>query len=394
VIILDKPYVSDFLKDSVCGNRTPVLDTAFARQALQGRDARLVDEAAFVRLVREQGAHPRIYANSENAIEWIDEHLGFCDLAQKIALFKDKIRFRELLRELYPDYFFTGGTLDELAALDPAGLPFPLVLKPAVGFFSLGVRVVPDRDHWAGALEAVRAEAACAGCQYPGQVLDMGRFVLEQAIEGEEFAVDAYYDEQGRVVILNVLAHLFASAEDVSDRVYITSTSIVDAWRPRFTELLQAIGDAAGLRNFPVHAELRADPKRGLAPIEINPMRFAGWCCTDIAAHAYGFDPVQLYLSGGAPEWQTLRERRKGSVWAIVVADLPADLDRGTVASVDYQAFLAQFSEPLELRKVDWRAYSVFAFLFARAPENDLDELRAMLGQDLRRYLRFAPAAA
>lgn len=389
MVILDKPYVSEFLRDSLCSNQTPVLETPFSRNILHGQGARLLPDQEFVDLARSQGQAPRIYSNSENAIEWIARNLDFCQLPEHIALFKDKIRFRELLSPLYPDYFYTGGTLQELARLDPATLPFPLVVKPAVGFFSLGVHVIPDAEHWRATLQTLEREVQCIGCQYPGQVLDAGRFVLEQALAGEEFAVDAYFDDQGRVVILNILAHLFASAQDVSDRVYITSTEIIDAWAPSFAELLQTIGNTAGLRNFPIHAELRNDPQRGLAPIEINPMRFAGWCCTDLAAHAYGFDPCQLYLQGAAPHWPSIREQRQGSVWAIVVADLPAHLDRTRIRDVDYSAFLQQFSAPLELRKVDWRTYSVFAFLFARVPSGQLQELRAMLGQDLQRYLIF-----
>lgn len=390
MIILDKPYVSDFLKDSIVNSEVPVLDNETARQALAGRAARLVSDSEFVRLAKEQGSIPRIYANSENAIDWIDANLGFCSLPDKIDVFKNKLRMRELLADRYPNYQFRGAKLEALAGIDAAELRFPLVLKPAVGFFSLGVRVVERAEDWNEAVSSVTKEAADARAMYPAQVLDLGNFLIEDCIQGEEFAVDAYYDADGNVTVLNILGHLFASAKDVSDRVYMTSASIIEKWREPFASLLQTIGERAGLRNFPVHAELRVDPERGVIPIELNPMRFAGWCCTDIAYHAYGIDPYQYYLEGRAPQWGTILEQRKGKVWALVVADLPSELDRSTIESVDYDAFLAQFNEPLELRPVDYKSYCVFAFLIAAAQEEDLSDLRRMLGQDMTRYLRFA----
>ena len=58
---------------------------------------------------------------------------------------------------------------------------------------------------------------------YPTKVLDTNTFIIEECIEGDEFAFDAYYDEFGNPVLLNTFKHYFASRNDVSDRVYYTS---------------------------------------------------------------------------------------------------------------------------------------------------------------------------
>ena len=42
----------------------------------------------------------------------------------------------------------------------------------------------------------------------------------------------------------------------------------------------------------------------------------------------------------------------------------------------------------LELRQTDFNRYPVFAFTFVDVPSNDLSELHAVLGADLREYLR------
>jgi hypothetical protein len=123
-------------------------------------------------------------------------------------------------------------------------------------------------------------------------------------------------------------------------------------------------------------------------------MRFAGWCVADITSRAWGFNPYGCYLDDRQPDWDAILPEREGRVWGLVVADLPPDLDRRAVAAVDYEAFAARFARPLELRPVDWKRYGVFAFLFTETRREDMDELRAMLGSDLKEFLRRGDAAS
>jgi len=388
MFVLEEPYVSDLLRRSVQDSGVPVLDNATARAALGGPDG-LTASGEFARLASRPGA--RLYSNSENAIQWFEDNLAGSGLPDTIALFKDKYRFRELIRDMYPDFAFQGVTLDGpqdgLDSVDPASLPKPFIIKPAVGFFSLGVRKVLDDAQWPAIKDDIRAQVRSVQGMYPSQVLGLERFVIEQSVEGEEFAVDLYFDERGEPVIVNILGHLFASESDVSDRVYITSGTIIRRWERPFAEVLGQVGRRAGLKGgFPMHAELRVDANGNIGFIEINPMRFAGWCCTDLAWFAYGVNPYRCYLDGCRPDWDAILAERQGKAYAIVVADIAPDVDRHAIASVDYEAFKARFSKPLELRPVDWARYGVFAFLFAEAPEHDLSELHAILGNDLKEF--------
>jgi hypothetical protein len=71
-----------------------------------------------------------------------------------------------------------------------------------------------------------------------------------------------------------------------------------------------------------------------------------------------------------------------------VVADLPTSVDLAAIAAVDYDRFAARFSRVLELRRVEFNRYPVFAFTFVEVPSDDISELTAILGADLREYLR------
>lgn len=386
MFILEEPYVSGLLRQTARDLDLPVLDTPAARTAFPEGGTSLWTSSAFAEAF-SSGRHRRIYANSEHAIGWVAGHLGGTVLPERIARLKDKVRFRELISDLYPDYRFAAVELADLAAFDPRSVPAPFVVKPAVGFFSLGVKVVEDPAAWPGVAAELQEAARRQGHLYPGQVVGFDRFIVEEAIEGEEFAVDAYYDSEGRAVILDILGHFFADAADVSDRVYYTSPELIAAWRGPFTAFLEAIGRRAGLADFPIHAELRVRPDGRIVPIEVNPLRFAGWCVADMAHHAYGINPYACFLKGTVPDWDRILPARAGKAFALVVADLPSGLDLGSITSVDHEAFLSRFTGVLEYRRVDCRRHPVFGFLFLELPGSDLASLKGILGEDLSRYV-------
>ncbi len=391
MFLLEEPYVSDFLARTAAASGAPILRTRTAERLFRGGDANLVDDEEFARRAMAGratgGPGSRLYANSENGIGWISRHLAPTDLPAAIGLLKDKIRFRELLRDLDPELFVAGGALDELDRLDPSAIPFPVVLKPAVGFFSSAVRVVPSAKAWPAALGRARADAARYRGMYPEAVLDLARFVVEGRIEGTEIAVDAWYDERGEPVVLNVLEHAFADEDDVTDRVYLTSAAIVARWRTALEGFLRELGRRAGLRDFPVHAEVRSDGSGRLRAIEVNPMRFAGLCATDIAHHAHGIDPYASFLLGLRPDWEAIG-RRGSSLWALVVAEVPPDVDRARIVDVDWDGLARLVPNPREVRRMDWRRYPAFAFVFAEAPDGDPSAFDAALRSDLRPLLR------
>ena len=276
MIILEKPYVSEFLIDTIVQNDWPVLEN------------QAVDDAAFEEgtfdMISSQDAknyyltqeYPLIYANSENAITWVLENLPESNLSNYIKLFKDKIEFREMLKELYPDFYFQAISFDELKNTSSDNVKFPVVIKPAVGFLSFGVHTVKNDQEWKDAIAALEREMKQAAQMYPEHVVNSSKFIIEEMIEGEEFAIDAYYDRDGEPVILNIFQHPFFNSKDVSDRIYLMSTGIMIKYMAKFGLLLRDIGQLKDIKNFPMHIEIRVTSDGKIIPIEVNPMRFAG----------------------------------------------------------------------------------------------------------------------
>ena len=150
MIILDEPYASVPLLDWMEASAHPVLTNEFTEKLTAGgRALNLVDAAECARCLE---AGERIYTNSENALAWILDHVENPTLTDAIRLFKDKAAMREKLAPLSPGLFHETVDRAGLEAVNVADLPLPVVLKPSVGFCSMGVYVIEEPEDWAAAV--------------------------------------------------------------------------------------------------------------------------------------------------------------------------------------------------------------------------------------------------
>lgn len=383
MIILDNPYVSPLLEDTVAKKSYPVLNNEMARSLSKFDMMNVLSDEAAVDLLKGE-KNPQLYSNSENAINWISTHLNFSELPQKIELFKNKAEFRRLLKEIYPDFYFFESGFDSLSTLDTEKIRFPVVLKPCVGFLSMGVYIIRDAEEWADVIKNLRDDIEKFRGQFPTEVVDASSFIVEELINGEEFAIDAYFDKDGKPVILNIFKHPFSDETDVSDRVYFTSGEIIKSNHDRFESLLSQIGSLAQLRIFPLHMEVRVDGER-VVPIEINPMRFAGWCVTDLAYFAYGIDVYEYYFEQKTPDWEKILKEKGSEFYYFTIAEVPVSVDKSMIREVDYDGFLKNISHPLEVRKIDYRRHPILAIVFAKT--DDYSEMSNILKKDMRDFI-------
>lgn len=393
MIIFDQPYVSEFLKNTAAELQIPVLKNKMAAGLNSEKGLRLFEEAEFIELIKEKGEFT-LYSNSENSIGWISENLGFTGLPGKIELFKNKVKFRELLERLYPELYFKNIKFEKLDEIRTEEIEKPFIIKPAVGLFSLGVHKVSTDTEWDSVLKLLKAEVKENKELYPAQVLDVENFIIEGNIEGEEFAVDAYFNSKGKPVVLNIFKQIFSSENDVSGRVYFTSKKVIETFRETVEDLLKEIGNLVGLRNFPFHIELRISEDRRVQPIELNPMRFASWCTTDIAHFAYGINTYRFFLEELEPDWDKILTGLEGKNFCLVMLNSPAETglkmtDTKLVKAFDYEKLLSDFEKPLELRKIDHKKYGFFGYVFTETRDSNWQEIEKILKSDLREYIIF-----
>jgi hypothetical protein len=223
---------------------------------------------------------------------------------------------------------------------------------------------------------------------YPASVMGDEDFIIEQCINGEEFAFDAYINQQGEAVVLSILKHTFASSEDVSDRVYTTSKDIIASNLAEFTEFTQKIADLAQVKNFPLHIEVRRNSNGHLMPIEVNPMRFGGWCTTaDMSYFAYGFNQYSYYFNPQTPDWENLLQDKDNQLFSVIVLDNSTGISTDKIKKFNFQKVMNTFTEVLESRVIDYKHYPLFGFLFVTTSTDDNQQLHNILMSDLSEYV-------
>lgn len=389
MVILDEPYASPVLLQWLSTSQQPVLDNAFSRRH---SEALAVDGVAPLNLVSEAEAArrleagERIYTNSENALAWILDHVDNPTLTDAIELFKDKAAMREKLAPLNPGLFYTTVNRRELEAINVGDLPLPVVLKPAVGFCSMGVYVIEESDDWAEAVADIARREDGWHARYPESVVGSEVYVIEGYLTGTEYALDAYFDEEGRAHILNILRHDFASAEDTSDRMYLTDQAIVDEWEPRFTVWLNQVNQVVGARSIPVHVELRVDEDT-IAPIEFNPLRFAGLGGTDVAFYGVGLRTYEAFLEDTPVDLAALYAAHPGKVYSMSLLNPAPEAD--LARPFDGAALCERFSHVLAYHGFDPVTVGFYGFLFLEtdAEGTGADERDWLLRSDLMEFV-------
>lgn len=382
MIILDDAYVSNRMCRYLELSRQPVLESAMSLQLReQGVRINIVPETQAIERI---DAGEPLYAMSESHFGWVTEHVSRKNILHGLSIFKDKERMRTLLAPMYPDYFFQA-----IDAKDLPHTPFPaehapFVLKPSVGFLSLGIYIIRTEQDWVRAIADIDANRDGWAQWYDQSVIGSGRFIMESLIEGAEYALDAYFDQEGEPHLLNILRHDFADAEDTADRLYVCGTQIMQEKRQIMLDFLKEANGYCKVTGFPVHVEVR-ECDGVIYPVEFNALRFAGLGGTEISQMAFGFYTFAHYLQNTEPDWDAAFAHAGNDLYCMSVLNPPAGTPAGT--TMDYDAFCRQWKHPLAIDRFDFDATGIMGFLFWRTSAEDDSERVRMLNDDLRNYL-------
>ena len=385
MFLIDKPFVSDFLIDTIRSNNYKIIATKVARELVKDDTLNWISEQEASSILREN-PEISIYSNSENALAWIDLNYGESNLSSQLRILKNKVQFREISKDLFPDFYFKQIKIDEIQRLRDDEIRFPFVIKPAVGFFSIGVYIVENEKDWLKAKNELQTEKLKS--IFPENVLNTSTFIIEEFIQGEEYAIDYYYDSDGNAVLLNVLHHLFSSGTDTSDRVYSTSKEIIEKHKTELEIFLTKIGKALHLKNFPAHAEVRIDKQGKIIPIEINPLRFGGFCTTaDLLGVTVGFNEYQCFYENKKPDWETIFKGKENKIFSVVILDNNSGILPSDILEFKYHDLANDFEKPVLIRELDINNYPVFGFAFIETTASNKKELMEILTSDLRKYI-------
>jgi len=325
-----------------------------------------------------------ILTSSENSLSTLYQLIPHDDRVMKAQIFKDKAAFRRSLSKDFPRFYFREANWDQLLRIEPNQIPFPVILKPSIGISSIGVIRVGKASEWKSALQYLKTDLEKYQKNYSANVVEGAQFIIEKFIRGPELAIDGYFDSNSEPVVLNILEHLFENDQDTSDRIYYTRRSLIQKYLEPVQDFLKKFGDVFDLKRFPFHLELRADPKEGLIPIELNPLRFAGLGTCELAEYAYGINVYKYFFRERRPDWDRILSRKDDSVFTFMCADLPTELFRKPGLKVNDRGLTKEFKEVLDYRILDEEETSTFAVVFFR--DNDLKESKRFLKMDFSKF--------
>lgn len=385
MIILEAPYVSDFLQKTIIKNEIPVLKTPFAEELKYTKELNLVSPDNFFSELQAKNK-ALLYSNSENATTWLEKYIPEHDIAIWVKMLKDKAKLREIFARRNPNMLYHTCNFNELATIDITDMPKPFVIKPRRGFASICIHAVFNNDEWPDVLNKITKERNEMQDVFPDGVVSLNEFVIERYVDGKEIAVDAYFNNEGNPVVLNILHHIMASKTDMSDRLYVTSGEIIEKYHDSMVEYLEDLGKSCRLKNFPVHLEMRIEENGNIVPMEVNPLRFMGFCVADVEYYFYGINPYEYFFEQKHPDWQTILSSRKNKIYGMMGIDMPKKYKKGTV-NFDYDKFINHFTKPLNYVKMDYNRFPMAIFMFAEVDKNNFKELEYVLHSDIEEFI-------
>ena len=123
MVILERPFASDMMVDTIEKNSIPVLKNEMSERRVS--NGVVLSDAEFAAEYKKTG---KLYTVSENALGWIYEHIEDKRFLDSISIVKDKNAFRKICRDIYPDFFFKELNINEMEQLDTDSIVFPCVI--------------------------------------------------------------------------------------------------------------------------------------------------------------------------------------------------------------------------------------------------------------------------
>ena len=314
----------------------------------------------------------------------LDEALKKLDDEEKkelISRLKNKVACRQMLTSIFPDFFFREIPVRELPKieLDPRQKYF---VKPIKGYWGSAAFPIDGETDRGALMHEIEAQLTKRTHIFSEEVVSKDRLIVEEFLEGEEYAVDMFFNESGQPVITNVCHHPLPKKRDYLHVVYYTSYEVYRNLYPKFIEFFQALNQSLQARSLPIHGEFKLH-KGKLTPVELNPLRFGSDGFADLSFHAFGFNPFLYFAENRAPDWEALWKGREEKIFAFYLGYNGSDLDTGHYRP-DFRNFRRLFSNILCDMAMNYQDTLAFSIMYIE--EDSLERIHELLEVEFNEY--------
>lgn len=323
----------------------------------------------------------RLIISTETMLDEALQRLDDPDKKALISKLKNKVECRRLLTALFPNFFFKEISISELESLqlDPAERYF---VKPIKGYWgSAAFPLDSDTDRQALTLEITRQLQIRTGL-FSDQVVARDRLIVEEYIDGEEYAVDMFFNGDGKPVITNICYHPLPKKLEYLHVVYYTSYEVFYRLYDTLFEFFVELNKTLHARGMPIHGEFKLHRGK-LTPIELNPLRFGSDGFADLSFHAFGINPFACFARDQAPDWDKLWQGRESKVFAFYLGYNGKDLDTSKYRP-DFLNFRRLFSNILSDTAMNYQDSLAFSVMYIE--ENSLERIEQLLNIEFNEY--------
>ncbi len=321
----------------------------------------------------------KVCITSEASLQIVKDALS--DEAKKnaISVLKDKFRFREIVSQLYPDYQFKKVAFEDIVNLK---ITKKTIIKPSKGFFGIAVKTIDEHTDLQALAKEIQEEIQSTYGVFSEEMLSQNEFVVEDYIEGEEYAVDMFYDENGEPHIVNIYHHPMPRIEAYLHMLYYSSKDVFDKTYDKSVSFFKKLNAILNVKNIVLHAEFKCDTE--LIPVEINAMRYGGVGLGNLIYHAIGLDPYQCFKEGKTPDWNKIWSQHQDDNFAFLIAYNGTDIDKSRYEP-DIEKLKGECTEVLHEAIFDYKSQLTLGVFCLKETKNNLKHL---LDIDFNDYFR------
>ncbi len=326
-------------------------------------------------------------AVDESGVEvaaWTNANLtGTTTNLDGILATRDKAQLRAILSAagIAQPIFVEANTAGD-AISSSSWMGYPVVVKPTKGSGSLGVTLAKDLAQLESGLDIARTVMEKMG--FRGR-----RMLVEQFIQGPEFAVE--------VLVVGAKAKILTIFEKpdplvgptFAETIYLTPARIQPSVAAAIGDSVDAVAQALGIQNGPMHIEMRVTRDGTCYPIDVA-SRSIGGRCSDALSFTMSATLEELILtnavSGSVPD--IAREHQASGVFMIPVESEGVLSDVSGIKAAEDVPFVQGIDISVavgtRVRPLPWDN-QYLGFIFAKAPgpaavEKALRKARSHIG--------------
>jgi len=309
----------------------------------------------------------KLYVPSQSSLELVMERTHCPKRLRAIELLSDKYQCRSMMKPLFPDFYFDIKKLSEIKE-EMFVRDRKYIIKPSKCFFGIGVKIVEKLADIPRLVDEIQQELDLNSQIFSESVFSREDMIIEQFVEGDEYAVDMFYSEKGEPVIVSLTYHPMSLKKEYHHVLYYSSHRIFQQLYPQIESFFTRLNSILNIHSFPIHAEFKLEGGKELLPIELNPLRYGGFGLADLSYYAYDQCPYFSFFQDQKYNWKKIwNDHRQNKYYAWVLAYNGTQVDTSKININNAHAKLLAFigeTPLLHYQALDYQNNPVFAIAY------------------------------